>query len=118
MWPVLLARFHPDGTRAASMIADEDESAEQEELPFKLEFVGPPPTSRHRTLSESEVSHSTKFYFSAVEATVVCNRELRTPKDDGSTRHIELDIKGTKLQVRTDEDGQKIIVEHMVGGNQ
>jgi NADPH-ferrihemoprotein reductase len=35
---------------------------------------------------------STKHYFTSVRSKVVVNRELRSPGDGGSTRHVELDI--------------------------
>lgn len=70
------------------------------ELPFTLTLVKDGQDVPSREFAEAEINSSTKYYFHAVEVPVTVNRELRSPEDGGSTRHIEIDIKGTPLQVR------------------
>lgn len=41
-------------------------------------------------LDASEAAASTRFYFTATRLKVTESRELRSPLDDGSTRHVEL----------------------------
>lgn len=55
----------------------------------------PPP----KQIDEAKIQSSTKFYWHNVECPVVTNRELRTPLDGGSTRHIEVDITGSGVEV-------------------
>lgn len=71
------------------------------ELPFTLTLLKDGKDAPAREFAESEINSSTKYFFHAVEVPVTVNRELRSPEDGGSTRHIEIDIKGTPLQVRT-----------------
>lgn len=54
-----------------------------------------------RSFSSTDINGSTKHYFSAVDAKVLVNRELRTTKDPGSTRHIELDISDSGVEYNT-----------------
>ena len=52
-------------------------------------------------VDESKIQASTKFYFHNHRVAVVTNRELRTPKDGGSTRHVEVSLAGSGLSYTT-----------------
>lgn len=68
------------------------------ELPFKLTLLAKEDNKvQPRRFQEEEINNSTKHFFDSYsfEAPVVVNRELRSPADGGSTRHIEIDISGT-----------------------
>jgi NADPH-ferrihemoprotein reductase len=52
-------------------------------------------------VDESKIQASTKFFFHNHQVAVVTNRELRTPKDGGSTRHVEVSLAGSGLSYTT-----------------
>jgi sulfite reductase alpha subunit-like flavoprotein len=86
-----------------SVSASITETVETPELDFMLTYV--PSTggrvSSAKKLEDSKINSSTKYYFPNhhAEVRVAVNRELRTPKDGGSTKHIELDLQGSGLTV-------------------
>jgi len=43
-------------------------------------------------ISEDNIHLSSKHYFTAVECPVTLKRELRSPADEGSTLHVEIDV--------------------------
>jgi hypothetical protein len=68
------------------------------ELAVKLNFL-PRGAAKPAHVDESAINSSTKFYFNSFAVRTTVNRELRKPADGGSTKHIELDIRGTPVQV-------------------
>lgn len=69
------------------------------DIPFDIVYHSKAEWPMKIILPESEVNPSTKHYFTAVEVSIVENRELRAPADGGSTRHIDLKIANTPLTV-------------------
>lgn len=73
-------------------------------------------------LDESKIQASTKFYFHNHEVAVLANRELRSPRDGGSTRHVELDLAGSGLTYSTADnlavlpENPAAVVEAVAGG--
>lgn len=102
MWEAFLKKYHPArGALLSKRSLDESsyfDLGSPEEVPFKLEYVEGP-MGRLRALSEGSVNSSTKYYFHSIEVPITVNRELRSPKDGGSSRHIEIDIKDTSIKV-------------------
>eukprot|EP00640_Fibrocapsa_japonica_P000889 CAMPEP_0113933598 /NCGR_PEP_ID=MMETSP1339-20121228/740_1 /TAXON_ID=94617 /ORGANISM="Fibrocapsa japonica" /LENGTH=678 /DNA_ID=CAMNT_0000934937 /DNA_START=174 /DNA_END=2210 /DNA_ORIENTATION=+ /assembly_acc=CAM_ASM_000762 len=96
LWPQLVERFVPkvEGrARVLSLTADGPAI-----VPFALkELKGVSPRSvRPKEFDESQVNASTRFYFQSHTFKVVQNRELRSKcADGGSTRHIEVELKGS-----------------------
>lgn len=88
---------------SVSIVEPLEASHTDTELDFSLLFL---PAAKNgkplvpKKLSDAQIQSSTKFFFHHQEVPVVTNRELRTPLDGGSTRHIELDLAGTGLTVR------------------
>lgn len=84
-------------------------------LPFVLKPVrgnGRNGYHQQRERSESEmrkIGLVSKPYFETQEIKVVANRELRQTSELGSTRHVELDVKGTRLQSYHTADNLGII---------
>ncbi|CAM9786407.1 unnamed protein product [Chrysoparadoxa australica] len=70
------------------------------QLPFTLDWVGDNDKTPHTT-KESEAVTSARYFWQAQSVRVICNRELRTPADGGSTRHIEVSLEGTSLSYET-----------------
>jgi len=64
----------------------------------------------HRAVLPSSCNMSSRYYFTSVPAKVIVNRELRKG-GEGSTRHIEIDIKGTSLTY-TEADNLGVCAEN------
>jgi len=116
LWPALLEAFHPAGVLGKAKSADDlrvlatgldgEGAVELPKLPFTLELA--PPADQLAATRQLEASApppnahtSTKHLWTATRVKVVANSELRTPKDPGSTRHIEVDIHSTGLSYET-----------------
>jgi sulfite reductase alpha subunit-like flavoprotein len=96
-----LSRAAGEMGRSDSISIVEPLEASQTELDFSLLFLpknGKPMVAKK--LADAQIQASTKFFFHHHEVPVLVNRELRTPLDGGSTRHIELDLSGTGIMVR------------------
>ena len=98
-----LSRAAGEMGRSDSISIVEPMEAAQDELDFSLLFL---PAAKNgkplapKKLADAQIQASTKFFFHHHEVPVTVNRELRTPLDGGSTRHVELDLTGTGLTVR------------------
>ena len=96
--------------RADSISITEPLQEEEMALDFSVIFhpangkVPPNP----KKFNDSQIQSSTKYYFHNVTCPVTTNRELRTPLDGGSTKHIEVDITGSGVQVRYETHGNRI----------
>lgn len=127
LWPVMVAVFHPEAALADSINGDSMESTRSRtrtasivELDFRTTTVPASEVpailaSRRYELGEStkgasvkgsssgglKINSSTKYYFTAPECEVICNRELRSPEDGGSTRHVEIDLSSSGLTYHT-----------------
>ncbi len=90
--------------RSDSVSMMEPLEAAEAELDFSLLFLpagkknGKPLAAKK--VADAQIQASTKFFFHNHEVPVRVNRELRSPLDGGSTRHLELDLAGTGLTVR------------------
>jgi hypothetical protein len=99
-----LSRAAGEMGRSDSISIVEPLEASEAELDFSLLFLpagknGGKPLAPKK-LADAQIQASTKFFFHNHEVPVRVNRELRSPLDGGSTRHIELDLAGTGLTVR------------------
>lgn len=116
LWAPLSSAALEMGRSDSVSIVEPMESTNEEELDFSLLFLpaakngngGKKPTKNGKKNGttatipdEAKIQSSTKFFFHNEEVPVVTNRELRTPLDGGSTRHIEVDLSGTNLQYTT-----------------
>ncbi len=93
LWPALKKRYLSESDRSSIS------SKHIENLPdchYTVEFVSGPDGRDHTSMEHVQLS--SKHYFSATEAAVTLKRELRSPADDGSTLHIEIDANGMKYQ--------------------
>jgi len=52
------------------------------------------------SISLDDVQNSTKHYFTSVDCAITRKRELRSPNDEGSTLHVEIDISDAKEEVK------------------
>jgi len=52
------------------------------------------------SISMDDVQNSTKHYFTSVDCAITSKRELRSPDDEGSTLHVEIDISDAKEEVK------------------
>lgn len=94
LWPAMISKY--GGTDEDSNIGDH-----KIKLQFRTKIVsGGSPKSP----PVSQINTSTKHFFTSPVATVSVNRELRAESrgsDIGSTRHIEVDLKGTNIKYNT-----------------
>ena len=80
--------------------------------PATLPFVAVPTTKKspsRRPSTEARIGLVSKPYFEIVPLKVVKNIELRQTLELGSTRHVELDVKGTNLSSYRTADNLGII---------
>jgi len=106
LWPKLVKTFHPDpekilGARARS-VSIGGHTTKKVTLQFKSEVVSA--SQGKLTPPPSQINSSTKHFFTSPSVTVQTNKELRNVKkgsDIGSTRHVELDLTGSKLSYVT-----------------
>ena len=95
LWPSLVSQFHRGSQQN---LYSEIESAEKTvSLQFTTVMTN---TTKPDGIALAKVNTSTKHFFSAPEAQVLVNRELRSP-NSGSTRHLEIDLKGTGVNYET-----------------
>jgi len=108
LWPSLVHKFHPDGASGAGTAG----SLSPPELDFELKFLdaAKSATTKPRRFRETEVVSSAKHYFGYDVGTVriVENTELRSPEDSGSTKHIEVDLKGSGQSYQTADNAYVI----------
>lgn len=95
MWAEVLARFHPDAGAGGGAAVVEELSMPEPKYRVR------PCRNGTKAKPAKDVSASTKTYWTAEMAVVKVNRELRSPSDGGSTRHMEIDIDGTHLSYQT-----------------
>ena len=67
------------------------------DLPFKLLVLDAAGAAKRAAPKEFEAAAASRFYWSAAPLKVLVNRELRSPKDGGSTAHVELDAPAAKM---------------------
>jgi len=96
LWPKLEKLYLKEGTK----VERKKEVKDLPETPYHVEFLSV--ATKPKTLTDSEIHSSSKRYFSAVKCPVTVNRELRTPLDSGSTKHVEIDVsKAMKFSYET-----------------
>ena len=100
LWPSLLKKFHPAGVSSSSGI---DGVAKKVSLQFTVETIKS--SASIPAVKTSQMNASTRHLFTAPLACVLVNKELRNKRasgqDDGSTRHIEIDLRGSGLRYET-----------------
>lgn len=126
LWPALTAAFHPDAavveevssrTRLGSL-----DASSKIKLDFKAvkteqkSITGTAAAATWGTANNHNIHASTRHFFTAPRADIVVNRELRSTAEKsaaeaGSTRHIELNLKGVNLHYQT-ADNLAIIPEN------
>jgi NADPH-ferrihemoprotein reductase len=104
LWPALTAAFHPDA--AAVEEANQRTRGGSFDVPsrIKLDFKAVPvQATANDEIALNKVHASTRHFFTAPRAEVVMNRELRNRKnpEEGSTRHIEINLKDVNLTYHT-----------------
>lgn len=85
LWPTLCRKYLGDSVS--------DSPSKQAKLPechYSVEYLDSP--AAPESIPLDQVHLSSKHYFSAIDCPMVLKRELRSPSDDGSTLHIEIDI--------------------------
>ena len=93
LWPALLERFGPSGG-----VAGADGGEGKTQLQFRVVELAANEDAPAIDASSSEINTATKHFFTAPEAIVAVNKELRNASasaDAGSTRHIEIELVGT-----------------------
>jgi len=62
--------------------------------PYSVEYISGvnPNDVKPDKISEEDMNSFTRHYFTAVDCPIIASRELRTPKSEGSTIHVEIDI--------------------------
>ena len=95
LWPSLVQQFHPDGMKnnAPSSLESTPRSSRDTRLIFDTIFIDGP-DAKAEAISLNLVNTSTKHFFTAPLASITTNRELRSTTTEGSTRHIELSLRG------------------------
>lgn len=126
LWPALTAAFHPDAavveevssrTRLGSL-----DASSKIKLDFKAvkteqkSITGTAAAAAWGAANNHNIHASTRHFFTAPRADIVVNRELRSTAEKsaaeaGSTRHIELNLKGVNLHYQT-ADNLAIIPEN------
>eukprot|EP01038_Epipyxis_sp_PR26KG_P006475 gene6475-8907_t len=120
--PALYTQFNPNASSSASAKV---EPYPKVELTFQIKALQSNKESVVRTafkvgkapsksVTNSKISASTKHFFTAPSARVLVNRELRNGPIEqvGSTRHIEIDLKGTGLSYET-ADNLAVLPENL-----
>lgn len=112
MWPAFVKQFHPDtkGAAAAGAGGDEDSATPRAAtLHFSLRTLDAKSAARMKPVPVAQAAASTRHFFTCSTASIVANRELRENDTEalggsvagGSTRHIEIDLRGTGLSYQT-----------------
>ncbi|KAI9906109.1 hypothetical protein PsorP6_014250 [Peronosclerospora sorghi] len=97
LWPALQKAFvRTHDTRMGATVAAAP-AYEYELVAIQASDVATRTPAAH----EIKMKASTKHFFTATSAKVVVNKELRRSRDDGSTRHIELELRGTDVTYET-----------------
>eukprot|EP00937_MAST-01D_sp_MAST-1D-sp2_P003992 g3992.t1 len=114
LWPALVAKFHPEGAKklAAGAGARVGGAALAEtsapRLTHTVEMLGagegaePDEAAAAQAAQAQAAAYDAASltgsapYFAAVAARVTANRELRQSTEDGSTRHLEIDVSGAE----------------------
>eukprot|EP00934_Nitzschia_sp_Nitz4_P007819 Nitzschia sp. Nitz4//scaffold176_size46146//23793//25694//NITZ4_007192-RA/size46146-processed-gene-0.34-mRNA-1//-1//CDS//3329539015//7809//frame0 len=100
MWKCLKDRYLK-GVSLPTHKVDED-SAKLPECEYVVEYLEKgTPLANVQDFSADQVHGSCRPFFSAVDCPVTVNRELRSAKDRGSTKHVEIDISKTDLSYNT-----------------
>ena len=81
-------------------------------LPFKVVMKRGKGAPSDAAAVPGDALASTKHYFTAIRAKVVENRELRSPSDGGSTRHVEVDIHNHKGLAYETADNLAVLPEN------
>lgn len=102
LWPALLMDACPDPeTRTRLDSQSEGAPLRMPDLEFDLVLLDEYEGRVSENIPPAQMNSSTKFYFTSPSVAVVANRELRSEMDDGSTRHIEFDLRGSDLSYFT-----------------
>lgn len=115
LWPALTAAFHPDAavveemnTRARLGSMDAPSKVKLDFKAVKTEEKSITGTAAVAAIDSHTIHASTRHFFTAPRAEIVVNRELRnigntkeSAAEAGSTRHIEINLKGVKLHYQT-----------------
>jgi NADPH-ferrihemoprotein reductase len=90
LWHALLTEFYPEGL--ANLENSANDSPEMPKPAFTVSMCGKPAPDAAALKRTGKTD-----YFKTVPAKVVVNREIRQDTVGGSTRHMEIEIKGTGL---------------------
>eukprot|EP01032_Pedospumella_encystans_P018505 gene18505-21066_t len=113
LWPALTAAFHPDAAvveevanRARLGSMDTHSKIKLDFRAVKTDLKSITGTAAAAAVDPHTVHASTRHFFTAPRAKIVVNRELRSTAEKsaaeaGSTRHIEIDLKGVNLHYHT-----------------
>lgn len=106
MWPVLTEKYLPLTADMDTRV--EDMSSQKPTLSFHTVPLDDDALKKARAnpVRTNQVAASTKYFFNSAMAQVQVNRELRNVNGNkgqeiGSTRHIEIDLRGTDVQYDT-----------------
>jgi NADPH-ferrihemoprotein reductase len=92
LWPSLKKKYNP-----SSLVSTTTKGATKlPECHCAIEYLDGPSSKDH--ISAENIQMSSKQYFTATNCAVQVKRELRSPADDGSTLHIEIDATELKYQ--------------------
>jgi NADPH-ferrihemoprotein reductase len=103
MWTALVNKYHPDALAQAMIDVRKCDDGEEKtvELAFQVKYLdsGKAVALPANGFSSSQVVTSAKHFFTAVDARVTVNRELRKGDSrlNGSTRHLEISLEGTGI---------------------
>lgn len=92
LWISLKKHFH---------VENEDMVEISKSSMLKFECVKDTSKSGVKVFSEQEYQHSNRHYFTAEKCKVIVQKELRQNLDFGSTIHVELELKNTKVEYVT-----------------
>jgi len=97
-WKDRFIRYLKDQSSSTTLDDNENEQEAYPELDFKIEFENEENgfNNTHHHYPSSEITASTKFYFSNFNSLCVEKRELRSDTSNGSTIHLEFDISNLK----------------------
>jgi NADPH-ferrihemoprotein reductase len=96
-WPAMKEKYVGDNAVSSSL----KDRVKLPECQYVVEYLKGPATVDYVPLSD--VHLSSKHYFTAVDCPVTLKTELRSPSDDGSTLHIEIDTSkgGNEVKYQT-----------------
>lgn len=115
LWKELRKQYVPgasDEDDAAAAGDDAKEGTSAPEFEYECVEIRAPQTPRNH--SETRMKTSTKHFFTAANAKVIMNRELRLSTVGGSTFHMEIDLKGTGIEYLT-ADNLAVLPENLPG---